>query len=196
MHPASPTSKSCLWEHTFTTFTVSDTKGLKRRLYFQANASWTNMFVHNPVLSFKQCSNTVSTRYRWWRRHFAYIVVIFSCCSSFLLLIFFSLSGGLTRIIQVPQYVQSVTVDSLNPDTEYLFAVSAGNQHGIGPLSEEMSGRTKAIIARIEPTKDTEVQSTSQEGNSSYISTYIRFFPTYGQFKIVLKTHVRYVGAS
>ena len=177
-------------------FTVSDTKGLKRRLYFLANASWTEMFVHNPVLSFKQCSNTVSTRYRWWRRHFAYIVVIFSCCSSFLLLIFFSLSGGLTRIIQVPQYVQSVTVDSLNPDTEYLFAVSAGNQHGIGPLSEEMSGRTKAIIARIEPTKDTEVQSTSQEGNSLYNSTYMRFFPTYGQFKTVLKTHVRYVGAS
>lgn len=59
-----------------------------------------------------------------------------------------------------------------------------------------MSGRTKAIIARIEPTKDTEVQSTSQEGNSLYNSTYMRFFPTYGQFKTVLKTHVRYVGAS
>ncbi|XP_022805350.1 hemicentin-1-like [Stylophora pistillata] len=71
--------------------------------------------------------------------------------------------GGLTRIFQVPGDVQSVKVGSLDGETEYQFTVSAGNQHGIGPFSEERSGRTKAKIARIEPTEDAEVQSTSQE---------------------------------
>ena len=67
----------------------------------------------------------------------------------------------------MPGDVHSVMVDSLSADTEYLFMVTAGNQHGIGPLSEEVYGQTKAIRARIEPTEGSEVQSTSEEGKLS-----------------------------
>lgn len=46
--------------------------------------------------------------------------------------------------------VHSMTVDSLTPETEYAFLVSAANQHGIGPWSEEVNGATSSIEARIE----------------------------------------------
>ena len=46
--------------------------------------------------------------------------------------------------------VHSMTIDSLTPGTEYVFLVSAANQHGIGPWSEEVDGATSSIEARTE----------------------------------------------
>ena len=46
--------------------------------------------------------------------------------------------------------VNSLTVDSLTPGTEYVFLVSAANQFGVGPWSEEVNGETSSIEARIE----------------------------------------------
>lgn len=46
--------------------------------------------------------------------------------------------------------VHSSIVDSLTPGTEYIFLVSATNQYGIGPWSEEVNGETSSIEARIE----------------------------------------------
>lgn len=46
--------------------------------------------------------------------------------------------------------LHSMTIDSLTPGTEYVFWVSAANQHGIGPWSEEVNGATSSVEARTE----------------------------------------------
>ena len=46
--------------------------------------------------------------------------------------------------------MRSLTVDSLAPGTEYVVLVSAANQYGIGPWSEEVSGETSSTKARTE----------------------------------------------
>ena len=60
------------------------------------------------------------------------------------------LSGAPGKIFQVSGVVNSLTVDSLTPGTEYVILISAANQYGIGPWSEEVSGETSSIEARIE----------------------------------------------
>lgn len=62
----------------------------------------------------------------------------------------FLLPGRPGEIFQVSGDVRSLTVDSLAPGTEYVVLVSAANQYGIGPWSEEVSGETSPIEARIE----------------------------------------------
>ena len=62
----------------------------------------------------------------------------------------FLLSVGPGKIFQVSANVHFLTVDSLTPGTEYVVLVSAANQYGNGPWSEEVNGETSSIKARIE----------------------------------------------
>lgn len=62
----------------------------------------------------------------------------------------FLLSGGPGKIFQVSGDMHSLTVDSLTPGTEYVVLVSAANQYGKGPWSEEVNGETSSVEARIE----------------------------------------------
>lgn len=57
------------------------------------------------------------------------------------------LSGGNVRIFQVSRDVLTLVVDSLTPDTEYIFMVSAANQHGMGKESDGVYGETSSIGA-------------------------------------------------
>lgn len=47
----------------------------------------------------------------------------------------------------------TLTVDSLTPETKYRFRVSAANQHGIGIWSEAVYAEPSSIQARIEGIK-------------------------------------------
>lgn len=49
--------------------------------------------------------------------------------------------------------MRTLIVDSLTPDTEYIFRVSAANQYGIGKWSDDVYGETSSIEARSEGKK-------------------------------------------
>lgn len=58
-------------------------------------------------------------------------------------------------------------VDSLNPETRYRVAVTAVNQHGIGPSSEDVYVETlQSIKARVEPTEGPGKPNTTKEGKT------------------------------